>query len=1009
MNVELGLSHWWPLAGVLGVASAALVVGGYRRQLGRVPPAGWLKLAGLWLLIWWLLEPLHVIRCAPPQANVMLVLVDDSRSMQARTLQGRSPADALRTLLSADGGARAARRTGRGLGSRGAANGPANTAAANDRPPRFDERLAEHFRVRRFAAGKRLRPLADYRSLGFTDGRSPLRRHLHDLAAAFRGQPIGGILLFSDGADSELPDTVTSHPADTAGPRADVPAENAEATEAPGTRTAALPPVYAVRLGRPTQRPNVAVVDARVTETLFEDAPVTLSVDILAQRASGRSVRAAVFDAAGKLIEQRLVPIANDPSRLELLFRLSETVRRTAFARVQVGLADEWRPRQTPPRGDEAEQPDGKDTPDHADADSARATASSAHPVDHASSSAPAGVARPATTAGALHEATYVTDEITLADNDLAVALRPETRRHRILYVAGRPNWEWKFVRRSLETDRHLQLTGLIRIARREARFDFRGRRGQRSNALFRGFDTAEDEAEQYDQPVFLRLNTADADELRGGFPVTAEQLFGFEAVILDDIEAAFFTRQQLALLQRFVSERGGSLLMLGGIDSFRHGGYHKTVLADVLPVYMDAPVPSLSAADADHAPETAARAATRGPHAAAGGRPHRNGGNLSVHLRKTRQGRVEPWLRLCESLEDDARREQRIPAFHVVTPARTIKPAAVELARFETPAGHPVGPALVAQRFGRGRAVAFLGGDLWRWRMKSPAESADCERFWRQLARWLVAEVPPAHQLTLDRPTHDAHALRCLVQCRDRAFAPDDRAEVRIDVFCSEPDDSGTTTGVHNAVLAAWHTADTHGGTDDSRATVHDAGFTDANVATDAGRDARDTARNEPDAASTPPSDLRPRPPGRWRKLCTLTAQPVDERPGTYEARFRPPREALLWVVARIRPGEHAETSAPQNAPIVLQTGWGEQPRHAEFRALASNPEARLRKLAEDTGGAVVPAEDLESFVRELPRREMPIQQTRREPLWHSPWMLLAALTCTIGEWFWRRRSGLA
>ena len=43
-----------------------------------------------------------------------------------------------------------------------------------------------------------------------------------------------------------------------------------------------------------------------------------------------------------------------------------------------------------------------------------------------------------------------------------------------------------------------------------------------------------------------------------------------------------------MALLQRFVSERGGGFLMLGGAESFREGNYAGTPIASMLPVYLD-------------------------------------------------------------------------------------------------------------------------------------------------------------------------------------------------------------------------------------------------------------------------------------------------------------------------------------------------------------------------------------------------------------------------------------
>ena len=86
------------------------------------------------------------------------------------------------------------------------------------------------------------------------------------------------------------------------------------------------------------------------------------------------------------------------------------------------------------------------------------------------------------------------------------------------------------------------------------------------------GFKNEEQEAEEYDKPVLIRLNTRDADELKTGFPTEAKELFEYSAVIVDDLEAKFFRPSQHTLLHKYVSERGGGLLMLGGQESFRKG-----------------------------------------------------------------------------------------------------------------------------------------------------------------------------------------------------------------------------------------------------------------------------------------------------------------------------------------------------------------------------------------------------------------------------------------------------
>jgi uncharacterized membrane protein len=82
------------------------------------------------------------------------------------------------------------------------------------------------------------------------------------------------------------------------------------------------------------------------------------------------------------------------------------------------------------------------------------------------------------------------------------------------------------------------------------------------------------DTVEEYDEPVLVRLNTQTADELRGGFPQTAEELFQYDAVVVDDLEADFFQADQMRLLYDFVSRRGGGFLMMSGQESFCPGRF---------------------------------------------------------------------------------------------------------------------------------------------------------------------------------------------------------------------------------------------------------------------------------------------------------------------------------------------------------------------------------------------------------------------------------------------------
>src|SRR5438874_11068308 len=138
-----------------------------------------------------------------------------------------------------------------------------------------------------------------------------------------------------------------------------------------------------------------------------------------------------------------------------------------------------------------------------------------------------------------------------------------------------------------------------------------------------------------------------------------------------------------MTLLQKFVSERGGGFLMLGGAESFHQGKYARTTVGDMLPVYVDQLTDSGPATD--------------------------------LHLSLTREGWVQPWARLRDNESAEKTRLDSMPAFQILNPVRGIKPGASPIATVADSRGNSY-PALVVQRFGRGRTGALVIGDLWRW-----------------------------------------------------------------------------------------------------------------------------------------------------------------------------------------------------------------------------------------------------------------------------------------------------
>ncbi|MGE3312378.1 MAG: glutamine amidotransferase [Limisphaerales bacterium] len=457
-----------------------------------------------------------------------------------------------------------------------------------------------------------------------------------------------------------------------------------------------LPPVYPVVIGQPGNTRDLSITQVGVTTSVFEDAPVTLQADIGTSGFSGESVRAQLIDQKGVSVGEQTVDTGRPSATASVRFQYKPEQPGLSFYQLRVGTPQDLNP--------------GLQT--------------------NLASAA----------------------EATLANNARIVAVNREQGPYRILYVSGRPNWEFKFLKRAVQADREVELVGLIRVARREPKFEFRGRAGETSNPLFRGFgEQSPESVERYDQPVLVRLDTRDELELRNGFPRTPEELFAYHAVILDDVENAFFAPDQAAVLQRFVTERGGGLLMLGGMESFREGGYYRTPIGDMLPVYLDP---------------------TRAPTE-----------SVPLRFELSRDGWLQSWARLRDTEAEERDRIETMPPFLVANRIRDPKPGASVIASAKDPQGKDV-PALAVQRFGRGRTGALLIGDFWRWGMQSPEARADMEKSWRQLVRWLVSDIPKRVEIASEPVPEDPNgAIRIEVRVRDPQFQPADNAAVSIEV----------------------------------------------------------------------------------------------------------------------------------------------------------------------------------------------------------------------------------
>lgn len=314
-----------------------------------------------------------------------------------------------------------------------------------------------------------------------------------------------------------------------------------------------------------------------------------------------------------------------------------------------------------------------------------------------------------------------VEGEILSQNNSQSARVEVRDRREKILYVEGGIRPEFAFLRRAAQSDSNLQVVGLQR--------------------------TAKDK--------YLRLGVDDSLELINGFPTTRAELFRYRALILGSIEAAAFSADQLRMIGEYVSDRGGSLLALGGRAALGEGAFEGTALADALPVTF-----INRTADSAESP-------------------------IELQIRPTPAGFGNAALLLAEQPEANQSRWDSLPALTSVNRTTGLKPGATALLDGRTGDGETV-PVLAWHRYGRGRALAFPIQDSWLWQMHASisVEDQTHETLWRQLLRWMLEEVPDRTDLVVS-PNYPAPGERTTLQLEltDSAFRRVNDAQVTVDV----------------------------------------------------------------------------------------------------------------------------------------------------------------------------------------------------------------------------------
>ena len=178
LTATLVLSHprWLWLTVLTLLLALALLVWSYRSA-----PAGWvrsaclvLKVLGLAALLACLLEPLWSSQRARPGANLFAIVADNSQGLQIKDRGAtRNRGEVLRDLLDPQNGS-------------------------------WQAKLEENFELRRYLFDARLQGTKDFSELAFDGRSSGIGTALRTLTERYRGRPLAGVLLMTDGNATDL-------------------------------------------------------------------------------------------------------------------------------------------------------------------------------------------------------------------------------------------------------------------------------------------------------------------------------------------------------------------------------------------------------------------------------------------------------------------------------------------------------------------------------------------------------------------------------------------------------------------------------------------------------------------------------------------------------------------------------------------------------------------------------------------------------------------------------------
>ena len=314
-------------------------------------------------------------------------------------------------------------------------------------------------------------------------------------------------------------------------------------------------------------------------------------------------------------------------------------------------------------------------------------------------------------------------DEISTANNEVERGIRVVNEKINVLYIEGNARWEYRYLHAILKRDPRIKATFINSSV---------------------GPEIARNSPEHIER-----------------FPSKREEAFQYDLVILGDVDSAFFTPEELGLLEELIRDRGGSLLMLCG-PMHSPISYADTPVATMLPVRFQA----------DEKWEEV---------------------SASVYPVLTPEGRNSMVMTLENERAENDHLWSRAAPLDQLPPLLEAKQGATVLAALSDRNAGPQRYPLVAwQRYGTGKCLSIASDRLWRLRFKTGDKYH--WRVWSQCIQFLtLSRLMGEHKrirLETDRSIYPlGDQCRLYAHVLDNDFQPS--TQQRFDVIVTGVDDS--------------------------------------------------------------------------------------------------------------------------------------------------------------------------------------------------------------------------